>query len=150
MLYVIFLYFHMLNSCQNDWCSRSREINIPKSVIIGVKQKKTVIKIKWLLRSNNGSQDYLFFVIKLFTHVPWPPYRCFQSWPWLCMKQPRGGAAWWSRCMNVLQGNMRIKHFSSSPYFWHSLYSSSLASTSKNSPEKPSWWAFASRLFSRV
>ena len=37
----------MLYSCQNDWCSRSREINIPKSVIISFwPKKKVIIKTK--------------------------------------------------------------------------------------------------------
>ena len=52
MLNVIFLYFHMFYSFQNDWCSRSREIDIPKRIIISVRPKKNVI-IR--IRSNNGS-----------------------------------------------------------------------------------------------
>ena len=43
MLYVVFLYFHRFYSSQNDWCSRYREINIPKSVIISIWPKKNVI-----------------------------------------------------------------------------------------------------------
>ena len=85
--------------------------------------------------------DYLFFVIQLFTHASWALYRCFQSWPWLCMNLARHGRK------NGRQGNTRTKHFSSSPSFWLSLSSSSPASTSRNSPGKPSWWASAIWLF---
>ena len=70
MLHVIFFYFLMLYSCQNDWCSRSREIDIPKSVIISVRPKNNVI-IR--IRSNNGSSPFALALTEreFFAGIGW-------------------------------------------------------------------------------
>ena len=56
----------MLYSFQEDWCSRTREINIPKSVIISVWPKKNVI-IK--TKSYKGSGQWMIGWLCFFSFL---------------------------------------------------------------------------------